>query len=231
MGFNLGKLLGGVASNLNPILGVGGLLLSQDQNRKAARDAGDAERLQREMIKRNKDAADAFLKEVQMADQAGVYDATRSLNNLQAQHERALNTSLGNVGGVGRVMGYSPGDSEVINAVGDTANKYRLDYNQQAEGLRQQAAQNRLGAYQTAYGMQQNAAGNGFQMGSGLYNQAQGRQSDPSALIASVQPFLAAKKKVGSPAEADRYAPAYNASESGNYVGTNYGPRFFPKYK
>lgn len=196
MGFSLGNIIGGL-NPLNAALSVGGLLLSQDQNRKAARDQNNATRLQQDAYAKSQKAADDFLKQIQQSDANGLWNPTQTLNQLRQENQQNLGIALGNQGGLARTLGYAPGDSEVINALGATSNKYALDYNRQANDITQSMNANRLNAYRDAYGMQSGAANSGYSMGQGLYGQAQQRTSDPSSLIAALQPFL----KVGSPSQ------------------------------
>lgn len=173
-----------MANALPWVVGAIGALSSQDQNRRANRQASEGMDLQREQAQREREIYDILMGKLEEAEGAGVWDAEKQIADLDKEFAAYEARDAGNTAGAMRIMGYKPGDSETINRTDAIKGKYRLERDSMASNIRRQLPLSRLQAYASLKAP--NLAGIGANMTA--YGQSQ--RSDPTAMFGSIMPYL-----------------------------------------
>lgn len=172
-------------------LGLAGLsaLTGAKQNGQQASAASNASNAQAALIKRQTAAFDTLMGVVKGADAAGQFDPTKQLDNLSADTSRYESRDAGNTAGSDRIAGFQAGDTPETQALEDVKTKYRGQFQDLSNQIRQSTFGQKLNAYATAAG-----AGGGLNAGIGAYGQQQqvalSRMQNPGQVFAASAPYF-----------------------------------------
>jgi hypothetical protein len=181
----------GAAAAVPAVLGLGGLLMQNESNRKAQKSQDKLTGKQSDLIKRQTMLFDSLRDIVMGADKAGQFDPTRRLEQLQADTEYYAGRDIGNTAGAARTLGYRPGDTAPLKQIRSIDSAYKLNYAQEAAKIRQSAFTDKLSAFRS---IDPSALNPGIQT-YGQQAQVAGSQQQPlSGLVGAIQPFLGSQK-------------------------------------
>lgn len=181
----------GAAAAVPAVLGLGGLLMQNEANRKSQKSQDKLTGKQSDLIKRQTMLFDSLRDIVMNADKAGQFDPTSRLNQLQSDTEYYAGRDIGNTAGAARTLGYRPGDTAPLKQIRSIDSAYKLNYAQEAAKIRQSAFTDKLSAFRS---IDPSALNPGIQT-YGQQAQIAGSQQQPlSGLVGAIQPFLGAQK-------------------------------------
>jgi hypothetical protein len=168
-------------------LGLGGLLMQNEQNRKSNNAQKDARKGQDALMQRQIDLFDMLQRVVTDADKGGQFDPERQIAQLDKDVAKNQGRDMGNLGAGMSAAGYRPGDSEIGTRMDSVGLKYRDYRNRTANDIRTNSFLRKLQAYQGIGGQQLNPA-------LSVYGQrehdAMGSMGNPSNFFSSIMPFL-----------------------------------------
>lgn len=168
-------------------LGVASLASGMSGNKGAQKAAASAAKSQKDLAKRQAMLFDTIFNTVKGADQQGFFNPDKRLEQLTADSAKYSGLDQGNTAGAMRVAGYKPGDSEIGLNLGAIKNKYALDWQRQANDIRNQSMQNKLNAYGAAGGVN---LGGAMQVYGQQQQNAMSQMQNPGGLLASLAPFM-----------------------------------------
>jgi hypothetical protein len=188
------------AAALPAALGVGGLLLQNDANNKARKDAKKASGKQSELIKRQTELFDTIRGIVGDYDKSGGFDPEKQIAQLGKDTEYYSSRDMGNTAGAARTLGYRPGDTGPLKQLRSIDSAYKLKYGQEANRIRTSAFADKLSAYRA---IDPSSLNPGIQSYGQQAQAAQSQQGGLGGLAGVVQPFLQSQPKVntGSPVD------------------------------
>jgi hypothetical protein len=173
-------------------LGLGGLLMQNEQNRKSNNAQKDARKGQDALMQRQIDLFDMLQRVVTDADKGGQFDPERQIAQLDKDVAKNQGRDMGNLGAGMSAAGYRPGDSEIGTRMDSVGLKYRDYRNRTANDIRTNSFLQKLQAYQGIGGQQLNPA-------LSVYGQrehdAMGMAGNPSNFFQSIMPFLQPQKQ------------------------------------
>ena len=179
------------------------MLSGLNANNQAAGAAKSDQANEKALISRITKLFDTQMGAYQKADAAGQFDPTKAIQTLENDTSRYESRDGGNTAAAYRAAGYQPGDTPETQALQDVKVKYRGQFNDMAQQIRDSKGMQR---FQVLSGINPSSLGTGIAAYGQMGQQAMGQIQNPAGLFSATMPFFNQSPAVKLPKTTYNYA-------------------------